>query len=276
MRKIYYRIMFVGILMVLFAFCTFQTVQAQDAPAEVGVIESFEVAPGSTIQVPVYVRGVQELYGVDLTLEFDPDVVQVIDQGPAMEGTQAGLGKFLDPGLLLFNNVDNEAGTLRFTMSQYNPSEPKSGEGILLLISFEGLTEGETTLEITSVSLSTREGVEIPSRGVNNSLVVVSGALEQQITYAVAEATGMILIQTATPTPAPTATSTATLKPLSTATPQPAAPVIGSGTETAVSDSARNPGSFMVNNWWIIPVLLVAVIGIGAKIFMQNKSKRKE
>ena len=276
MRKVYYRLFFAVILMAILASPSLMTVQAQSTPAEVGVIESFEVAPGSTIQVPVYIRGVQELYGVDLTLEFDPDVVQVIDQDPAMEGIQVSLGKFLDPGLLLFNIADNEEGTIRFTMSQYNPSEPKSGEGILLLISFEGLTESKTNLEVTSVSLATREGAEIASRGLENSLAVVSGAPGQQVTFAVAEATGMILIQTATPTPLPTATATATAKPLPTATPQPAAPVSGSGTETAVSGSARNPGSFMVNNWWIIPVLLVAVIGIGAKMFIQNKSKRKE
>ena len=54
-------------------------VLAQDTPAEVGVFDPIEVAPGEVVQVPISIRNVLDLYGVDLTIEFDPALVQVED-----------------------------------------------------------------------------------------------------------------------------------------------------------------------------------------------------
>ena len=254
------------------------SVLAQSGTAEVGVFEPQQLTPGSTIQVPVSIRNVENLYGFDITIRFDPSIVQVMDADPAKEGVQVSLGNFLDPGLLLFNIVDNEAGTIRFTMSQYNPSEPKNGNGILLVIKLTGVKEGESNVEITDLSLSTRDGVEIVAAGVNSTITVNSSAPTQEITYPVAQVTGMIVINTFTPTPLVTKTATPT--PTANNTGVPILPATGqpvytnTGEETASSIEPEEDGFFLVRNWWIIAVLLVVVLGMGFYLFRKRKMSK--
>ncbi len=256
----------VSILIALFlSGSIFGSTFAQSSPAEVGVFDSYEVAPGATVQVPVSIRGVDGLYGVDFTLTFDPDRVQVEDADAAMEGVQAALGNFLDPGLLLFNIADNQAGTLHFTMAQYNPSEAKSGSGILLVITFTGIAPGESPLTMSAVSLSNREGEEIPSRGVNSSLVINEGAPTQAATFPVVlQPTGLVVLKTFTPTP--------TYTPVPTATPQPTSTSALSATDTSgealtqqgeTSSSNATSTPFLVRNWWLVLLLLLVVILFG-------------
>jgi len=252
-------------------------VQAQGDAAEVGVFEPVEVAPGATVQVPLSIRNVQNLYALDLLLEFDPALVQVVDVDTAMEGVQVGQGQFLEPGLLLFNIADNEEGTVRFTMSQYNPSEPKTGGGVLLVITFAGVAQGTSSLELKEILLSTNEGVEIPVQGVEGQLNVLSGAPAQQATIPVADTAGLILIPTFTPTPVPTSTP---VPPLPTSTQKAAAQNVDKDTQQpssldpAGSDAA--PSLFMLKNWWILLVLLVAVIAGGLTLVFKNKRTKKE
>ena len=67
------------------------------------------------------------LIRLDLALTFDPNVVEVVDADPNQAGVQAALGTFLDSGFVVLNAADNVTGTLRFAMTQLNPSQPKSG-----------------------------------------------------------------------------------------------------------------------------------------------------
>lgn len=246
-------------------------VNAQDSTAEVGVFESIEVAPGETVQVPVSIRKVKDLYGVDIMLEFDPALVQVEDADLSTSGIQAALGEFLDPGLLLYNTADNSAGTYHFVMAQYNPSEPKSGEGILLVITFKGITEGVTDLTVSALTLASSEGVEIPSSGVNSSLIVRAGAPAQAATIPVVQSTALVVLKTFTPvptdTPVPTVTPTSVIEPTGVLL------ETGNTVETprAGSEGENVPGFWLVNNWWIVLILLMLVIAAGLYLFVFKK-----
>ena len=110
----------------LVALCTAVPGSAQQG-AQVGVFADLEIPLNVSVEVPVEVRDVSELYAVDLTIRFDPDILEVEDANENLEGVQPGLATFLDAGMTLFNEVDNETGTVRFVMSQINPSEGKSG-----------------------------------------------------------------------------------------------------------------------------------------------------
>ena len=100
--------------------------QVAPSTAEIGVDEIIDVA--------VEVRDVSGLYGFDITVGYDPAVVEVVDFDPDLEGIQVALGLFLDPGFVIFNQADNSLGQLRLVMTQLNPSEAKSGTGNLLVI----------------------------------------------------------------------------------------------------------------------------------------------
>lgn len=235
---------------------------------EIGFFNPAQVSPGATIQVPVSVRNASELYALDITIKFDPTKLQVVDADPSMDGNQIGLGSFLDPGLLLFNIADNQSGTVHFAMSQYNPSEPKSGDGVLLVINFSGVSEGESSLSVSDLMCASREGNEIPSQAINSTLTVISGAPTQQATYPVVELTQIIVISTATPTPLPTATKQPTITPTRQAASVEEVPTTVNNPK--VEDQEKSD-YFLVKNWWILLVLVTAVLAAGIVLFKHEK-----
>jgi len=259
--------MFIGIITIIFIISAPSLAHAQGGKAALGVFEDFQVAPGSVVEVPVSIRDVQNLYGLDLTLKFDPELLQVVDADSSTPGIQAAQGEFLDPGLLLFNIVDNKEGTLHFAMSQFNPSEPKSGEGIILVIQFRGVAAGESPLTVTNLQLASRDGIEIPSEGVNSKMTITATAPTQAATYPVAKSTGLVLV-TFTPTLFPTVqVATATINaPQKVLDDNPAAAA------TAVTTGTNGSGYFLVDNWWIVIILLAAVIAAGIYFFVWKRN----
>lgn len=161
----------------LAALCAAAPVLAQEG-AQVGVFADLEIPLETRVEVPVEVRGVVDLYALDLTIRFDPEILQVEDADPNQAGVQPGLATFLDAGMTLFNSVDNETGTVRFVMSQINPSEPKSGDGILLVLYFVGKQAGTSELTVEKIEFSTRFGEAIAVSGVDAEIVVSAGAPE--------------------------------------------------------------------------------------------------
>lgn len=188
----------------LAALCAAAPVLAQEG-AQVGVFADLEIPLETRVEVPVEVRGVVDLYALDLTIRFDPEILQVEDADPNQAGVQPGLATFLDAGMTLFNSVDNETGTVRFVMSQINPSEPKSGDGILLVLYFVGKQAGTSELTVEKIEFSTRFGEAIAVSGVDAEIVVSAGAPEVVSTpIPVQDPTQIIVIETLMPTEIPT------------------------------------------------------------------------
>ena len=264
---------FVLLIMALFLF----TLSAQgQGMTEFGVFEAVEIAPGEPIQVPINIRNVRDMYAIDFTLKFDPNIVQVVDADPSIDGIQSALGDFLDPGLLLFNNANNELGTIHFVMSQYNPSKPKSGDGIILIVSFIGVAEGESPLLIDNVTLSSGQATEIEVQVVNSTLKVLEGAPSPAVTYPVTDTTGLVLIGTETPalmeTIAPTFTSASATEAL--------AGSIASTAQVNLQEAVKieeqtstDHRYWLMSNWWVLVILLVVVVGFGVfLVFSKRKS----
>lgn len=262
------------VLVILVLFLLTLPAQAQGI-AEFGVFDPVESAPGDTIQVPVYIRNVQDLYAIDFTLQFDPNIVQVVDADSSIDGIQSGLGDFLDPGLLLFNIANNEEGTVHFVMSQYNPSKPKSGEGIVLIVSFIGIAEGESPLSITDVTLSSGQATEIEVQGVNSTLTILKGAPTPLVTYPVADSTGLVIVGTGTPVPIETTAPTFTPASMTETT----AGTKLSTTQENLAESGEideqdeaDPSYWLLSNWWVLVMLFLIVVGFGIFLVI---SKRK-
>ena len=68
---------------------------AQTTGTTVGIIGRHTVAPGQRLILPVEVIGAQELYAVDLALQFDPTLLKIVDVDANSSGTQVALGTFL-------------------------------------------------------------------------------------------------------------------------------------------------------------------------------------
>ena len=125
--------------------------------------ESTVLEPGASARIAVSVSNVQDLYGFQINLQFDPAVFQINDSDPGKDGIQLRAGSFLSPDFVAENEVDNRAGMGRFAAVQLNPTEPKSGSGVLLELDIEALAPGLGGLTITSVDSSTRDGIAIGS-----------------------------------------------------------------------------------------------------------------
>lgn len=117
------------------------------------------VGAGQTVAVEVRVENVQDLYGLDIRLRFDPLVVEVVDADPATEGVQVRPGDLLHPDLVVRNIADNTEGTIWFALTQLNPSEAVTGSGTAFVIVFRGKRAGlGCPLEFTYQKMATREG----------------------------------------------------------------------------------------------------------------------
>ena len=277
------------LVLMIFLLAVPARVHAQDGETSFGVLEPVEVAPGSNVQVAVAVKGVEGLYAVDFVLEYDPDIVQVVDADTSLPGIQAGLGTFLDPGLLLINEADNQVGKYHFVMSQYNPSLPKSGDGNIVVLTFRGMAAGESPLTISSSELLNGEIAVIEPELVNSTIKVATGAAAQAATIPVAQATGLIIIEESTPTATPTTpvTPTATQRPQAGL--EPGADTAAVSEDADLQDPAQKesgiPGNtgdeknspWLVNNWWLPVVVLAVLFGGGYTLLRSGrKSKNKE
>ena len=277
MRKPYF-------LIVLIIFCSMMLQPAlAQGDVEVGVFEPITTSPGSRIEVPIEIRGVQDLYAFDLEMQFDPAVFDAEDADPNMAGIQTALGTFLDAGLLLFNDVNPETGLVRFAMSQMNPSEGKSGDGILLVLYLTAKTTGESTLRVNSITLSDRGGVEIPSSGVEAVVTVAADAPAVTSTsIPVQDPTSIIVIPTLAPTPTKTLVPTETPVPTTTAILEPTStqksaggepqPTEMTGSSEVSGEAEEKGGSWLSQSWWII---LLAALGIGGVGVYLTRNKKK-
>lgn len=254
----------------LAALCAVAPALAQEG-TQVGVFADLEIPLETRVEVPVEVRDAEELYAVDLTIRFDPEILQVEDADPNQAGVQPGLATFLDAGMTLFNIVDNETGTVRFVMSQINPSEGKSGSGNLLVLYFVGKQAGTSPVTVEKVELSNRLGEAIPVSGVNAEIVVSEGAPEVVATPIPVQDQGQIIvIATLTPTPVATAVPTATsvvaevVEATEVAEGAPGEPtaeiVVGGDVDSGSEQEPEEQGKG--NLWWLIGLPLVIIAGV--------------
>jgi len=260
-----------------------------------GVFGDFEVSPGERVEIPVEIRDVADLYAVDLEIRFDPDIIQIEDANPNFEGVQPALGTFLDAGLTLFNSVDNDEGVVRFVMTQVNPSEPKSGEGVLLVLYALGTDEGASDLAVTKLELSDRFGEAIPVEAVDGAVSVSEdAAVSQSTAIPVQDPTGMVQVPTqaqtavestpeptsAAPTPSPTQAvqdsgqvagdNEAEVEPTAEGMQQEVfVPVVESGSPEALEEA--QDGFMLLDYWWIVLIVVLAVIAAAVYLLVTKK-----
>ena len=205
---------------------------------------------GQTADVAVEVVDVQDLYGFDVALTFDPGVVEVVDADPDQLGVQIASGTFLDSGFVVLNQVDNATGTLRLAMTQLNPSPPKSGTGTLIVIRLQGKqVSGGTPLMLTNVQLAKRDGTSLTTSLFSGQVSVVAAAGSAPANTLIPTSTPLSIPATAAPATG-SATVQPTLTPLVTGlaatitprpTDQPVTTTPGALTRSPTASSATNP-----------------------------------
>ena len=141
------------------------------------------VAVDETVTISLYVQEVADLYGVDVRLSFDPEVLQVVDAAPATNGVQiTPLNTFLRPDFVARKKACNgpdpsdpesaAGGLVWYAATQVNPSQPVSGSGPLAAVTFRRIKPGNTVLRVTSYELVTRSGTVIPAQTLDGVITV--------------------------------------------------------------------------------------------------------
>jgi hypothetical protein len=261
------------------------TAAAQDT-AEIGFFEDIEVQPDQAFEVPVIVRDVTDLFAVDIEIRFDPAVLQARDASPNQTGIQVGLATFLDPGLVYINQVDNNAGLIRFVMTQVNPSEPKSGDGIVLVLYFTAQAEGDSALEVSFAEASTNGGEAIALDGVDGTVTVSASAAQKEATQIpVQDIEQVTIIPTQAPTATPTITPTFDPTPtVSISEGEEGTEAPGEQAEGDVADETQDSqaeetqdednvekSAGILDYWWVVLIVVLAAGGAGAYLVLSKK-----
>ena len=144
-----------------------------------------------TTTVDIRIRDVTDLYGVQLYLSFDPDILEVED---AIPGGNVNIvpGDFLDPGAAVQENyVNNSTGEIKYAQSRSGPMPGVDGSGVVARITFHGKAVGTSDLTFTLHILGDPFSVPIDHEYVDGEIVVSSAVgtvqgkviLERRVNY---------------------------------------------------------------------------------------------
>lgn len=246
--------------------------------AQGGVFDSYAIQPDARLEIPVEVRDVQDLYAIDIEIRFDPAVIQFEDANPNAEGVQPALGTFLDVGMALYNTIDNTHGVIQFVMTQVNPSEGKTGSGVVLVLYAIGVAEGESPLTVSFLEMSNRAGEAIVVEPVSAVVTVASDAKENESTpIAVQDSSGMIAVPTLGPTEAPAVEANDTDEDAVSQTDQEAEAAVDKTTIEVEEESSlktndeAKAGFSLVRYWWVVTLFAAAAIGLGVYLLATKK-----
>lgn len=135
------------------------------APAHLRVwpADPLLVGVGGLVKVTLELEDVENLFGVDVRLTFDPDILEVMDADAVTPGVQIHRGTFPDPqsGEVALDEADNEQGTVQYVITLVRPAEPVSGDGTLCSITFRAKAAGTSALAFESATLLDPAAVEI-------------------------------------------------------------------------------------------------------------------
>lgn len=125
---------------------------------------SLGLKPGDEGSMVIRVDAVQNLYGLEFHLSFDPAVAEVVDADASKPGIQIKeQSDLLKNSFVAVNNVDNEAGKIDYAVTLLNPAPPVSGGGPIATITFKAKGAGTSPLKVDKAIFATRKAEEIAS-----------------------------------------------------------------------------------------------------------------
>lgn len=145
-------IAFLLVLYVSMAFITQIVVLKVDDETVVKVEPRYNYADvGETFTVNVTVANVQNLYGVEIVLQWNASILQVthVDLRLGVNESRPD-GVLYSPVFIAKNETSQAEGRYYLAATSYNPAPPYSGTGNIVKITFIALAAGNCTLELTS------------------------------------------------------------------------------------------------------------------------------
>jgi hypothetical protein len=119
------------------------------------------VSISDTVTLDIRVDGMENLYGAQVEMSFDADLLEVVDAYDFLPGVQIEEGEFLVPDTTIQNLVDNGRGAIRYSVSLQGDKPGVSGAGVLARVTFHGKESGLASVEFTRVILSDPQSVQL-------------------------------------------------------------------------------------------------------------------
>lgn len=183
--------------------------------------QQIQIATETTVQIRI--DNADHLYGAELHLLFNPDVLMVVDADPSTPATEIGAGDVLSEYQPYLNIVNNSAGEIHYGVISGQPAG-FTGSGILATIRFRSKYWGTTVVTIVDSILMNSAAVAIPHTR-SNGTIQVSGITVTPpptevptVTFTPSRTPTRTTTPTPTPSATPTASPTATVGPSPTST----------------------------------------------------------
>ncbi|MGM0564122.1 MAG: cohesin domain-containing protein [Pseudomonadota bacterium] len=151
-------------------------------PVQGGVVEStsgdvhiqMEISQidGGMFRLDVNAVDTPLVYGVDVHVEFDPNVLTVVDQNETKDGAQPLAGDFFgDRFIYLFDGV-YEGNIVKYTISMLNPAVDISNTGTLMSVFFTPEADADTTIKLLKTDFGDSEGGKYVATPVDMDIAV--------------------------------------------------------------------------------------------------------
>jgi len=170
-----------GIIVVLFVVSLFavlpiQMVKAQTATVSVSP-QNNPVTVGQTLTINIEISNIQNLYGVDITLNWDTSMLK-LDSNQSFVGVSDGV---LNAPVLVVQNTANQAtGQYHLVATSENPAGPFSGSATIATLTFTVTNTGQSKLTLNPQLASYPQGTggtsEFISANVVNGNVVTTSS----------------------------------------------------------------------------------------------------
>jgi len=140
-------LLFVASLLIIFPF---QMVKAQTTTVTVSPQNSTPVV-GQTLTINIQLNNVQNLYGVDVTLDWNPAYLS-LQTNQSFVGTSNGV---LDSPVLVVQDTASQAiGEYHLVATSYSPAGAFSGSGTIGTLTFTVTSAGQSSLTVSSTLAS--------------------------------------------------------------------------------------------------------------------------
>lgn len=147
------------------------------------VPSSHQVAVGAQFSMEARGESINNLYGMETKIRFDPAILEVVDADSSASGVQINLGSWWPSSThVVTNTVDNSTGLIWFAATLVSPAPPLSGSGNLLSIPFRAKAVGSTPVAFAELKLVDSNAVEYPVNKADGQVTVTS--TQAQATFA--------------------------------------------------------------------------------------------
>jgi len=247
--------------------CFIQTASSQSSIITKVETTSNSVTVGTPFTITITLTNVQNLYGVEVVLRWNPIVLEAtsVDTQLGIESYPNGVLHESSSSPAVFfaeNNVTQNTGEYRLVATSMAPAPPFSGNGNIVKITFNPVNEGNSALDLES-QLSDYPPTD---RDPRISLPIQHAAQDSSVTVTQESSTQ-------SPTPTSSATPTAVLTPtLEPTTPTSTVPTSSAPTLTETPQQPQD--GLEIQTVLLMGVITVIVIAAIAIILLVRKQKK--